>query len=234
LTNVRDMELPIQERKKEFSERPNSLRQLDMILNSTRQIIETWKPAPAPLVKNDEDNLEDDESAASPSAAIDLLDIDPKSLEPLEKLVDETEKWLKEKLAQQEKLELWETPVLLASDIQQKADGLQAGINKLLREMMSAKTKSKSTSTKKESSSTTSSATSMSASDALPTESVTSENVEDGEVELEGDFSTTTKTITSTVVVETTGGTATETVTSTVVVETTASPSSEDIKHEEL
>jgi len=219
LTNVRDIELPIQERKNEFSERPNLLRQLDMILNSTRQIVETWKPAPAPSVKIDEDDLEDDESkASSSSASIGLPQIDPKSLEPLERLVAETEKWLKEKLAQQEKLELWETPVLVVSDLQQKADSLQAGINKLLREMMNSKTKSKTSSSKKASSSTTSSSTSTSSSDALPTESVKSETVEDMEVELEEEDSSTT----------------TETITSTIVVDTTASPSSESIKHEEL
>lgn len=63
----------------------------------------------------------------------------------------EVETWLAEKIAAQEKLKLWEEPVLLLTDLEKKGNQIQNALRKLLLEQK-AKTSSKKTSSKSTSS----------------------------------------------------------------------------------
>jgi len=96
---------------------------------------------------------EDGESKLPPGT----IQLDEKSIETLQGAVEEVETWLLEKSAAQEKLEDWEEPVLLLSELERKNIHLQTVLRKIV--MDQAKTASK----PKSSSSTSSSTTTVSA-----------------------------------------------------------------------
>jgi hypothetical protein len=122
-----------------------SLRQ---IINSTKELVKTSREmaaSQAPEPKLEEDELEDEPSAA-PSPSISAFHIDESLLTNLENVVSEVETWLKDKTTAQEKLKLWQEPVLLVADLQRKGDQIQAALRKLLLEQSKPRTKSKTTS----------------------------------------------------------------------------------------
>jgi len=135
---------------------------LQLILNSTKELVKSSRDFIASQLpkSKSEDDLEDEETetasaGATPSAA--LFTFDEKSISSLESVVTEVESWLSEKLAAQAKLNLWEEPVLLLSDLEKKGNQIQSALRRMLLEQQKQKTSSKKTSktTSSASSSTT-------------------------------------------------------------------------------
>ena len=154
----RSIEGPIAKRKADYLARPQRIESLQLILNSTKELVKSSRDlivSQLPKSKN-EDDLEDEETdsasaTASPTAA--LFAFDENSISTLESVVTEVETWLTKKLAAQEKLKLWEEPVLLLSDLEKKGNQIQSALRKLLQEQQ----KKTSSSAKKSASKTTSS-----------------------------------------------------------------------------
>jgi len=98
--------------------------------------------------EKDEFDLEDEDDRVEnnlPPGAVQFL-LNEKSLETLDAAVQDVETWLTEKLAAQEKLEDWDEPVLLLSDIDRKNNHLQSVLKKLIRDQAKTATKTKSSS----------------------------------------------------------------------------------------
>jgi len=132
-------------------------------------------------------DLEDEDDPVEhklPPGAVQFL-LNEKSLEALDAAVQEVETWLTEKIAAQEKLEDWDEPVLLLSDIERKNDHLQSVLKKIIRDQAKTATKTKS------SPSTTATAT---AKPSASTEADTEGHVADDEEQTD----TTAETVTST------------------------------------
>jgi 5S rRNA maturation endonuclease (ribonuclease M5) len=172
-----------------------------------------------------EDDLEDEETEttsdnATPSAA--PFTFDEKSISGLESVVTEVETWFSEKLAAQEKLNLWEEPVLLLTDLEKKGNQIQSALRKMLLEQQ----KKQKTSSKKTSKTTSRTESSTTVLAETATASVVLESVETPvytevgeEDELEETY-TTTATVTATIEES--------------EAEETDTASREGIKHEEL
>jgi hypoxia up-regulated 1 len=208
----RDIEGPISKRKAEHLARPERIELLQQILNSTKSLIKSSREIVSEVYppKNNEDDLDDETPAPTPPAS--PFQLDEKSLSKLDQLASDVETWLKEKLAAQESLELWEEPVLLTSELEKKGTQIQAALRKALLDQAKPKPKSKT------SSSSTSTATG-SQTDSTATSSAAASNQTDTPVYSEVD--------------EEPEETVTTTITSTVI-DDEAEPTSGEIKHEEL
>ena len=140
--------------------RPASIENLRLNLNSSKSILQLNREYLASKnveKEKGEIDLEDEDGESKlPPGTIQFL-LDEKSIETLQGAVEEVETWLLEKSAAQEKLEDWEEPVLLLSELERKNIHLQTVLRKIV--MDQAKTASK----PKSSSSTSSSTTTVSA-----------------------------------------------------------------------
>lgn len=174
--------------------------------------------APLPKPKNSEDDLE--EAATESEAPISMgFQFEEKAVSNLESLVSEVETWLSEKIAAQEKLKLWEEPVLLLTDIEKKGTQLQNAFRKMLMEQAKPKTKPKKSSTSTSSASRTTAASGTTSVSSANSDTASAESVETGKpvyTEVEEDLEET----------------VTTTVTSMVIEE--AASSTGEIRHEEL
>ena len=146
------------------------------ILQSSREALAIQQKK----ASKDEDDLDDDEATATASPGAPLFQLDEKSVNSLDSVVTEVENWLKEKIAAQEKLELWEEPVLLLTEIERKTSQLQSALRKIFLDQTKQKTKSKtSTSTTNTSTKSTSSETPTVTAEEKPVHT----EVEDGDFE---------------------------------------------------
>jgi hypothetical protein len=135
----------------------------------------------------------------------------------LDSIVSEVETWLNQKIAAQEKLELWEEPVLLPSELEKKGQLIQDAIRRAVRDASKPKPKQKSTTASSTSTNTSSEATVMSEAETAVTETALPDAMDDPvSIEAEEITSTTTTTITSTIIVD------------------EPEPTSVEVKHEEL
>ena len=163
-----------------------------------KQIIKSSRDSLAAQQKKaikDEDDLDDDETTAPESPEASLFQLDEKSVNTLDSVVMEVETWLTQKSAAQEKLDLWEEPVLLLTEIERKASQVQLALQKAFLDQ-TKKTKPKtSTSATTTSTSSTSTETPTVTTEEKPLYTEVEDDVEEAE--------TTTETITSTIIVET-------------------------------
>ena len=132
----------------------------------------------------------------------------------LDSIVSEVDTWLNQKIAAQEKLELWEKPVLLPSELEKKGQLIQDAIRRAVLDASKPKPKQKSTTASSAPTNTSSEATEMSEAETTVTETASPDAMDDPEVE--EITSTTTTTITSTIIVD------------------EPEPTSVEVKHEEL
>jgi hypothetical protein len=140
--NNRAIENPISKRKTDYLGRPTRIESLQRIIDSTKDLIKTNRDFAAPATR-DEDDLDDE----PPVPVRPIFVFDPQSLESLDAIVTEVENWFSEKLAAQEKLQLWEEPVLRLRDLEMKSNRVQIAIRKIVLEQAKAKTSSKKAST---------------------------------------------------------------------------------------
>jgi hypoxia up-regulated 1 len=163
-----------------------------------KQIIKSSRDSLAAQHKKaikDEDDLDDDEATAPESPEASLFQLDEDSVNSLDSVVTEAETWLTQKIAAQEKLDPWEEPVLLLTEIERKASQVQLALQKAFLDQ-TKKTKPKTS---------TSATTTSTSSTSTETPTVTTEEkplhteVEDDDFE---EADTTTETITSTIIVE--------------------------------
>jgi len=202
--------------------RPEQIEHLQAILASTKQFLQTNRESlssqsPPPI---EEDNLDDDEPTPSTPPAS-LFQLDEKAIETLDSVVKEVDMWLTEKLGAQEKLQLWEEPVLLLTDLEKKSNQIQSALRKIIIDSAKQKT-TKSTTASATGKTTMSSKESVSSS--VPTPEVYIEVIDDEEEE-EDSAITTTATVTSTIIVDDTSSSSTT---------TTSTSSKAEKKHEEL
>jgi hypothetical protein len=107
-------------------------------------------------IQKDEDDLDDDDdepATANPSTV--LFHLDEKAIKTLDSVVEEVETWLTEKIAQQERLKLWEEPVLRLTDLEKKNNQIQSVLRKVFMDQTKTKTAPKSSTSTTKSSSTT-------------------------------------------------------------------------------
>lgn len=91
-----------------------------------------------------EDDLDDDETTATASPSASLFQLDEKAITTLDSVVMEIETWLKERIAAQEKLNLWEEPVLLLTELERKGNQIQSALRKIFLDQTKTKSKTKS------------------------------------------------------------------------------------------
>lgn len=190
---------------------------MQLILNSTKELVKSSRDFIASQLpkSKSEDDLEDEETetasaGATPSAA--LFTFDEKSISSLESVVTEVESWLSEKLAAQAKLNLWEEPVLLLSDLEKKGNQIQSALRRMLLEQQKQKTSSKKTS--KTTSSASSSTTVLAETSSTGVVSESTETPVYTEVTEEDELETYTTTATVTAIIEELEAEETETVSS--------------------
>jgi hypothetical protein len=217
----RHIEEPISKRKLDLLARPQRIETLKQILNSTKELVKSSRELLAstlPKSKTSEDDLEDDTVTATETPPALGFQFEEKSIAGLESLISEVETWLSEKIAVQEKLKLWEEPVLLLNEIEKKGTQIQNALRKMVMEQAKPKTKPKKSSTSSSSASSTATASSKTTASAssseAPIESVETDKPLYTEVE-EDIEETVTTTVTSMVIEE-------------------AASSTGEIKHEEL
>jgi hypothetical protein len=156
-----------------------------------------------------------DDETTTTTTPTPLFGLEEKSIVNLETLTTEIETWLKKKLAVQEKLALWDEPVLNLSDLEKKGDQIQAALRKILLQQAKAKTTSK----KSSSSKTTSTTSTSASSETTPTTSAAAEETPVySEVEDDMDETITT----------------TATVRSVIIEDEPEATEGTEIKHEEL
>lgn len=208
ILTFRNIEGPISKRKADYLARPQQIEVLQGILNSTKEFLKTSREvlsSQSPPI--DQDNL-DEEPIPSTNPSTALFKLDEKAIETLDSVVEEVESWLTAKRAAQDKLQLWEEPVLLLTDLEKKNNQIQSALRKII--MDASKQKTKSTSATKKAT------TSTSTQSVVPTEETYTEVNDD-----ESTF-TTTATVTSTIVVDDTSSSS------------TTPTSKSEMKHEEL
>ena len=153
-----------------------------------------------------------------------LFKLDETAIKTLDSVVEEVDSWLSEKLAAQQKLQLWEEPVLLLTDLEKKSNQIQSALRKIIMDSSKQKTKTTTATSK-----STTSTTTHSAESAVPTTEKYTEVNDEGEDE--ESTITTTATVTSTIVVDDTSSW------STTATSSSARPSvstKSEKKHEEL
>ena len=190
LKELRGLVDPVLKRKDEALKRPEQVRLLNEALNQTKNLIgvvreQAEKAAAAASIStptepettaapsaNDDEfaGLDDEPSTTStvpPEPKIpNLPTYTPEDLTEITSVYDSTQEWLTKKLAEQEKLAVYQDPVMLATDIDTKAKQLNKVVMDLLQKKMrvppkpkaSTKPKTKSTSKTKKVTSTTSAA----------------------------------------------------------------------------
>ncbi len=190
LKELRGLVDPVLKRKDEASKRPEQVRLLNEALNQTKNLIGVVREqaeraaaaatfstptgpetTAAPSSHDDEFAGLDDEpsttSTAPPEPNIpDLPTYTPEDLTEITSVYDSTQEWLTTKLAEQEKLAVYQDPVMLATDIDTKAKQLNKVVMDLLQKKMrvppkpkaSSKPRTKSTSRTKKIKSTASAA----------------------------------------------------------------------------
>jgi hypothetical protein len=217
----RQVEEPISKRKADLIARPQRIEILNQILNSTKELVKSSRELFAstlPKSKTSEDDLEDETATTTETPPVLGFQFEEKSIAGLETLISEVETWLSEKIAAQEKLKLWEEPVLLLNEIEKKGTQIQNALRKMVMEQAKPKAKPKKSSTSSSSTSSTTTASSETTGSASSSEASV-ESVETDKpiyTEVEEDLEeTVTTTVTS------------------MIIEEAASPTGE-IKHEEL
>ena len=169
LKELKDIVTPIESRKDEASARPEQIKLLEDALEETKQVIvgitgqiendtkihASWsasKEAAAtatPSPSSDEfAGLEDEDATATVSAPVEEETLDPpmfttEDLVLPQSLYDTISQWLKEKVAEQEKLVATADPAILVKDIAAKAKQLQDVSADLLARTMRRSTKAK-------------------------------------------------------------------------------------------
>lgn len=108
---------------------------LFQIINSTKEFVKLRRElvvTSQPIEKVvDDDDLDDEINTSTTSVSV-PLQFDEDTLSTLESAVTQVERWLMEKVGEQEKRELWEEPILLLSDIERKIEEVQAVFRKIL------------------------------------------------------------------------------------------------------
>ncbi|MCJ1421986.1 lumenal Hsp70 protein [Xylographa parallela] len=212
LKGLRDLVDPISKRKEEALKRPGDVKMLKESLEQTKGLIMMVKeqsekaekaavassssaaadavltPTTSSIVDDDFAGLEDDQSSTSiaststtsiPEAPL----YSPQDLADLSRTHESVQRWLDEKLIEQEKLSSFEDPVILTSDLATKSKELNKVVMDVLQKKMQVPPKLKSSSKSKTSktkspkkSKTTSSSSSSISSTSIPATSPTAES----------------------------------------------------------
>ncbi|KAI9778759.1 MAG: lumenal Hsp70 protein [Candelina submexicana] len=190
LKELRGLVDPVLKRKDEASKRPEQIRLLNEALNQTKNLIEVVREqaeraaaasststsassgtTATPSAGDDDFAGLDDEASTTPTVPIepktpDIPTYTPEDLTEITSAYDSIQNWLTTKLAEQEKLPVYKDPVMLATDIDDKAKQLNKVVMDLLQRKMkvppkpktSSKPKTKSKPKSKKAKSTTSAA----------------------------------------------------------------------------
>jgi hypoxia up-regulated 1 len=169
---LKDVHTPIFKRKEENAKRPEQVKILRESVSQIKQLIQVLKDSasgPLPPASSDEE-LEDD-ATTTPSKAPKSTEsvYTPEELATLTEGYEKVEKWLEDKIKEQEKLQPWQEPVLGTKDIEKKLQD----INKIVVDVLQRKMKAAASMKAKSSSKTTTTSSTATASKEKETETKT-------------------------------------------------------------